>query len=415
MSQDQPKQPEPKKPTPPTPTPKSQTGSAQTGFQKAIATLDQTWKRVQPALKTQTAKVLRGTLRVLQGTAEKQKAKPTPTVQPPADTLPSAATSPPETAAPPSITVIEIPQATTQPAATAEPTSEVVPAAKETPKVTTTPPAATAQPTPKVVKTVQKPSNWEKLRVILANLPIWWKAALAKIRTRLPESVNRKLPNDTLLTGAIAALFILLFWATSILSPGKPPEVAKIPPAPPTPPPELTVPPEVATAPEVIPSPELTVPPEVAAAPEETPVAEVTPPQEVKVPENPAPPELTAPKPPQLVEISAPPAPVLTPEENLIASIQNQVGEIAGGYADGLIRSIQANFPASLLTVKVADDWYNFDPEKQDNLATDMWRRAQEFDFSKIEITDTQGRLLARNPVVGSNMVIVKRQLLATN
>jgi len=48
----------------------------------------------------------------------------------------------------------------------------------------------------------------------------------------------------------------------------------------------------------------------------------------------------------------------LTPEQNLIASIENQVAEITDSYADGLIQSIQANFQGSL-TIKVGDDWYN--------------------------------------------------------
>jgi len=37
----------------------------------------------------------------------------------------------------------------------------------------------------------------------------------------------------------------------------------------------------------------------------------------------------------------------LTPEQNLIASIENQVAEITDRYADGLIQSIQANFQSS--------------------------------------------------------------------
>jgi len=42
----------------------------------------------------------------------------------------------------------------------------------------------------------------------------------------------------------------------------------------------------------------------------------------------------------------------LTPEQNLIASIENQVAEITDSYADGLIQSIQANFQGSRLLSK---------------------------------------------------------------
>jgi len=76
------------------------------------------------------------------------------------------------------------------------------------------------------------------------------------------------------------------------------------------------------------------------------------------------PPELTAPAEPQPPRSSPPPEPVptptptfeLTPEQNLIASIENQVAEITG-YADGLIQSIR-QLPGRS-TIKVGDDWYN--------------------------------------------------------
>ena len=35
-----------------------------------------------------------------------------------------------------------------------------------------------------------------------------------------------------------------------------------------------------------------------------------------------------------------------------------------------------------------------------------------DFDFSKVEITDSEGTLVARSPVVGTDMVILKRQNL---
>lgn len=365
MSQEQPNQPKPEKQTPPTPTPKTVTAKSGTGFQKVTQTLQETWKRTQPVVQTKSINALRGTIKLLQGTVKKLEAQPPPAPQPPTFTSPSAATLPPET------------PASTQP-------STITAAPEATP---TLPP--TQAKAPRLQPVPQKQSFWTILGVLFANLPVWWKAALGKIRTRLPESVNQKLPNDTLLTGAIAALFIFLFWATSVLSPGKPPQIASVPPASPTAPTEVTLPPEVIVPPEAIASPEIVVPPGVQA-----------------------PPELTAPSSPKPVATISPPPPVLTPEQNLIAAIQNQVAQITSQYADGLIQAIQANFPGSLLTVKVSDDWYTFDSSKQDNLATDMWHRAQKLDFRKLEISDSQGSLVARTPVVGSNMVILKRALV---
>lgn len=206
----------------------------------------------------------------------------------------------------------------------------------------------------------------------------WWGAALGKIRSLLPEDISSNLSN-TALTGIIAGVAVILFWTTSALLPGKPQpsEVASVPASKPIPAPTITA------------APELTTPPELAApaAPE---AIEVTPSPEPE------------PSPTPVVE--------LTPEQNLIASIENQVAEISDRYADGLIQSIQANFQGSRLTVKVGDDWYNLKQSQQDKLATRMLERSKELDFSHLEITDPQGTLLARSPVVGTDMVILKRQ-----
>lgn len=204
----------------------------------------------------------------------------------------------------------------------------------------------------------------------------WWGAALEKIRSLLPENVSSNLSN-TALTGIIAGVAVILFWITSALLPGKPqpPEVASVPVSEPIPAPTITAPAE------------LTTPPELAAPAAPEPI-EVTPSPE--------------PSPTPVVE--------LTPEQNLIASIENRVAEISDRYADGLIQSIQANFQGSRLTVKVGDDWYNLKQSQQNKLATRMLERSKELDFSHLEITDPEGTLLARSPVVGTDMVILKRQ-----
>ncbi len=209
----------------------------------------------------------------------------------------------------------------------------------------------------------------------------WWSAALSKIRSLLPENISANLSN-TALTGIIAGIVVIGVWTTSTLLPGKPqlPEVASVPDSEPVPTPTITAPPELTTPPE------LTAP----AAPEPI---EVTPSPEPE------------PSPTPVVE--------LTPEQNLIASIENQVAEISDRYADGLIQSIQANFQGSRLTIKVGDDWYNLKQSQQDKLAARMLERSRELDFSHLEITDPEGILLARSPVVGNDMVILKRQMVS--
>jgi ABC-type molybdenum transport system ATPase subunit/photorepair protein PhrA len=54
---------------------------------------------------------------------------------------------------------------------------------------------------------------------------------------------------------------------------------------------------------------------------------------------------------------------------------------------------------------------YELSGDRQNKLADEMLKRAQELDFSKLEITDIQGTLLARSPVVGPNMIILQRAI----
>lgn len=219
----------------------------------------------------------------------------------------------------------------------------------------------------------------------LEKLQMRWIAVLANIRSLLPENLSSKL-SDTALTGIIAGIAAIGVWTTSTLLPGNPREVASVPPLSQVPAPTITTPPEL-TAP---------------AAPE--PVESTAPPEPQTV-ESIAPPEPEAEP-----EPSPTPALELTPEQNLIASIENQIAEISDRYADGLIQSIQANFQGSRLTIKIGDDWYNLKQSQQDKLAARMLERARELDFTHLEITDPEGTLLARSPVVGTDMVILKRQ-----
>lgn len=255
----------------------------------------------------------------------------------------------------------------------------------------------------------------------LVQLQGRWSAVLTKIRSFLPENLSAKF-SDTALTGIIAGISVILIWTTSTLLSG-PSEVATAPSEPeqpskvvalPSPPEQL---PEVVTAP----SPEPEQLPEVVTVPSPEPeqlpeVATVPSPEPVPTPGIPTPPELTAPAQPQPVEVIplSEPTPVveLTPEQTLLAAIEKQVTEISDRFADGLIQSIQVNFEGSSLTLKVDDNWYTLQSSQQDNLAARMLERAKELDFSRLDITDAKGTLVARSPVIGKDMVILRRQML---
>lgn len=122
------------------------------------------------------------------------------------------------------------------------------------------------------------------------------------------------------------------------------------------------------------------------------------------------PPQLEAPDIPQPLILEPPPEPELTPEQSLIAAIQAEVSDITSRYPEGLISAIQPNFLESRLMITVGNTWYELRPQRQDDVAKGIFQRAQQLDFRKLELLDTEGRLIARSPVVGSNMIILQRQ-----
>jgi hypothetical protein len=279
------------------------------------------WEQVRPVLKTQSIKVLRRTIRVLEGAVEKLEAEPPP------KSAPSFA------------------------AAVEESTGD-----------------STIAPWHPL---------WEKIRPLWRSVQPWWMRLLAGIRSRLPDSANQKL-SDSALSGAIVGVLLLFLWIPSALSPSKPPTPVAV-----APPPQR-------------------VPPQADPQPLYPPPAASPPPLVVPTP-LPSPSPLPLPKPK--------PSPVLnlTPEQKLIARIQDQVAQVSDQYANGLIESVQANFKGSLLIVRVSDSWNTLSPSQQDKLAAEMLRRSKLLDFSKLEITDPDGMLLARSPVVGDEMVIIQR------
>lgn len=263
--------------------------------------------------------------------------------------------------------------------------SETVIIAPETPEPETAPTAispeaseaeegAATEATPSTEKTVLEPTPAapqptliDRLLPSFSTLQRVWDSLLTTIRNVLPTTINEKL-SDWGLTAIIATLIVALFWTGVLLLPASNPEVAQVP---------------------------------------ETPTPAVETETPTSAPKAPA--EITAPAQPKAVKNLPPPQPKLTPEQGLIAAIQNQVSEITNEYAEGLIESIEANFMGSRLLVTVSPEWYTLSPSRQDKVANEMYTRSRRLDFSKLELNDPDGTLLARSPVVGNQMVILQR------
>ncbi|QLE57397.1 hypothetical protein [Nostoc sp. TCL26-01] len=286
------------------------------------------------------------------------------------------------------------------------------------PEPTVTPPARSVQPvwkstmiqilrgtigiletTVEKLETAPSPSTGDTPS-FLQQLSSRWSRFLLKSRAFIPSNLSTKL-SDTALTGIIAGIAVILVWTTTSIFTNKPTEVATVPPVEeiPTPTPTIT------TQPEPAPTAEIT--------PEPSPTTEVSPEPATQLP----PPE---------PEPTPTPTPVLTPEQTLIAAIEKQLREISDDLQSaesdrlqrtgepnippGLIKSIQANFRTSSLTIKINDDWYTLKESQQNNLASQILQRSQELDFSHLEMIDSQDRLIARNPVIGDEMIILQRR-----
>ncbi|MGL5808048.1 MAG: hypothetical protein ACRC2R_19455 [Xenococcaceae cyanobacterium] len=246
-----------------------------------------------------------------------------------------------------------------------------------------------------------KPTAKKSLKTVLKTKSTslnWVDRFLAAMRSLLPDSLNNLL-SDWALIGITSAIVVVLLVTSVILIPNRSPlngEVYKLPPSI-VKTPELESPSESQTEPTILPESKIpeTIPPESTISEPEV--------------EVPIPPILVAPEQSQTVENLPPPKPVLTPEQSLIASIQEQISTITNRYSEDLISSIEANFPASSLIVKIEDDWYQINAKQQDKIANEILANAKLLDFKKLQIIDNEGSLVARNPLVGKEVVILQR------
>ena len=215
-----------------------------------------------------------------------------------------------------------------------------------------------------------------------------WDGFLRTFRLFLPSSISNNV-SDMFLTGIFAVIFVVTIGITGfLLIPKSSTQVAIVPPV------------EEVTATTPIVTPEPTPIPIVTPEPTLTPIV---------IPE---------PTPTPIVE--------LTPEQVLLAAIENQfmapgllrkLSEISvlvkntkdKNLISQLIKPLKANFRTSDLTIKVGDIWYKLAKSEQDKLAREILKRSQELNFIHLEVVDFQNKIIARSPVVGKEMIIFKR------
>ncbi len=119
----------------------------------------------------------------------------------------------------------------------------------------------------------------------------------------------------------------------------------------------------------------------------------------------------TAPSPPTAAIPSAvSSAPQINPEQAFVDAIQSQLSEITRDYPAGMISGLQVDAAGDRLIVQLDPVWYTLDREIQIDQLARMWSQARSRNFSKLEVRDTQGKSIARSPVVGREIIILQRQ-----
>ncbi len=101
---------------------------------------------------------------------------------------------------------------------------------------------------------------------------------------------------------------------------------------------------------------------------------------------------------------------ITSPEQAFIDAIQTQLNDITSQYPDDIIQTLQVDFPRDRAIVRLNPVWYLIGDAQQDLVTDRMWLQAKANHFSKLELQDAQGHSIARSPVVGQHMVILKRR-----
>ncbi|MBD1918539.1 MULTISPECIES: hypothetical protein [Cyanophyceae] len=203
----------------------------------------------------------------------------------------------------------------------------------------------------------------DQLLLLLAEGATLWKKGLRWVRSQLPPDLQRKLSDGVLTAIALGLLMLLLALWNPLGARRGEPVVASEP-----------LPQTTAAEPDV-----------------EDPFAAPVPTAE----------RAAVPAPAPVVEP--------TPEQSLITDIQNRVSSISRSYGAGLIQSVEVNLPENTLGVNVAEAWYGLLGDQQNEIAQDIYAQAQGLKFGTLQLRDPEGVVVARNPVVGPNIVILRR------
>jgi hypothetical protein len=93
-----------------------------------------------------------------------------------------------------------------------------------------------------------------------------------------------------------------------------------------------------------------------------------------------------------------------------IAKIQAKLTDSSIYNAQRVVDSVQADFTRNRLTLICNDDWYRLSNYDQNLLANQLKNQSEELSFKGLELQTADGTLIARNPVIGDEMIIFLRE-----
>ncbi|MEO0686961.1 MAG: hypothetical protein AAFY76_18430, partial [Cyanobacteria bacterium J06649_11] len=96
-----------------------------------------------------------------------------------------------------------------------------------------------------------------------------------------------------------------------------------------------------------------------------------------------------------------------TPEQSLVAVLETKISALTDAYPQNFVQSVLIDLPASSLLIRVTDDWYDLDESARNNLGNEILERSRAFRFQTLELRDNSGTLVARNPIIGDNIIVL--------
>jgi hypothetical protein len=125
------------------------------------------------------------------------------------------------------------------------------------------------------------------------------------------------------------------------------------------------------------------------------------------------PPDLTSPgRAKNLKIVTIEPELTFTPEQTLVAALQGKIADLINKDEADIVNFIKVDLPTSSLVVEMKDNWYELNESRQNKFANEVLQRSRKLNFSKLELKDSQGTLVARNPVIGEQIIILQSNKL---